>query len=145
MDAVFSGSDHGVRSLIERHIDALGIRGHVKMVGFLPVAEVAALYKGAVALVMPTYFGPTNIPPLEAEALGCPLIYSDLPGYRDFAGPGALYCDLTRPDHLADLVTVAANRPRPTPIQRDWKEVVAREQFVVLVNRLAAKISAWSD
>ena len=81
---------------------------------------------------------------LEAEALGCPLIYSDLPGYRDFAGPGALYCDLTRPDNLADLVMTAAAAPRPAPFQRDWKETEARLQFRALVDQMAAKVSAWS-
>jgi len=28
------------------------------------------------ALVMPTYFGPTNIPPVEAWSLGVPVLYS---------------------------------------------------------------------
>ena len=42
------------------------------LLGELPGEDVAPLYAGAVALVMPTFFGPTNIPVLEAWAVGCP-------------------------------------------------------------------------
>lgn len=31
------------------------------------------LYQKAWAMIMPSYFVPTNIPPLEAMALGCPV------------------------------------------------------------------------
>ena len=42
---------------------------------FLPDEEISYLYKNCLAVVMPTYFGPTNIPPLEAFKLGIPTIY----------------------------------------------------------------------
>jgi glycosyltransferase involved in cell wall biosynthesis len=35
------------------------------------------LYENAMAVVMPTYFGPTNIPPIEAWVVGKPVIYSE--------------------------------------------------------------------
>ena len=41
---------------------------------------MSVLYAGARALVMPTFFGPTNIPILEAWALGCPVLTSDIRG-----------------------------------------------------------------
>jgi glycosyltransferase involved in cell wall biosynthesis len=57
---------------------------------------------------MPTYSGPTNLPPLEAVTLGCPVIYSDLPEFREQMGEAALYCDLTDvsslANHLATLI-----------------------------------------
>jgi glycosyltransferase involved in cell wall biosynthesis len=68
------------------------------------------------ALVMPTYFGPTNLPPLEAVTLGCPVIYSDLPGCREQMRGAALYCDLadvsSLANHLAALIRDAALRER---------------------------------
>ena len=33
---------------------------------------------------MPTYFGPTNIPPLEAFLLKVPVIYSGIIGLKEF-------------------------------------------------------------
>jgi glycosyltransferase involved in cell wall biosynthesis len=59
-------------------------------------------------LVMPTYSGPTNLPPLEAVTLGCPVIYSDLPEFREQMRDAALYCDLAEvsslANHLASLI-----------------------------------------
>ena len=48
------------------------------------------LYTEALALVMPTYFGPTNLPPLEAFQTGTPVLYSDLPGMREQVGDAAI-------------------------------------------------------
>ncbi|MCS7232042.1 MAG: glycosyltransferase [Elusimicrobiota bacterium] len=72
----------------------LGIEKQVKYIGFVSDEDVKALYKEALALVMPTYFGPTNLPPLEAFALGTPVIYSDTPDFRAQIGDAGLFCDL---------------------------------------------------
>ncbi len=65
------------------------------------------LYKQSIALVMPTYFGPTNIPPLEAFSLGVPVLDSNLEGLRDQVGDAALFMDLSDPlsmvQHLLNL------------------------------------------
>ena len=44
---------------------------------------MSGIYAEAVALVMPTFFGPTNIPILEAWAFGCPVLTSDIRGVRE--------------------------------------------------------------
>jgi glycosyltransferase involved in cell wall biosynthesis len=63
-----------------------------------------SFYKNALALVMPTYFGPTNIPPLEAFHWGCPVCYSDLPGLREQVGDAAFLMDLEDPGSLAGII-----------------------------------------
>ncbi|HEX6260676.1 MAG TPA: glycosyltransferase, partial [Woeseiaceae bacterium] len=81
------------------------------------------LYSDALALVMPTYFGPTNIPPMEALALGVPVLYSDLPSFREQLGEAARYIDLERPESLADalddLLTGAGGRPAGSSVGSD--------------------------
>ena len=61
----------------------LGIENQVKYLGYVPEEHMSALYAGAVALVMPTFFGPTNIPVLEAWSFGCPVLTSDIRGIRE--------------------------------------------------------------
>ena len=53
---------------------------------------------------MPTYFGPTNIPPLEAFNIGVPVIYPDLIGLRDQVGDAALLADLNDPNSLSNCI-----------------------------------------
>jgi glycosyltransferase involved in cell wall biosynthesis len=103
LDAIFcGGGDPGDQEQVERQVEALGLTKRVKFLGLVPDAEIPALYQGALALVMPAYFGPTNLPPLEAVTVGCPVIYSDLPEFREQMGDAALYCDLTDVSSLAN-------------------------------------------
>ncbi len=101
LTAIFSGSNKGNLEYILLYAKSQGVEDFVKYIGFAPNKEIYHLYKQSLALVMPSYFGPTNIPPLEAFAIGTPVIYSDLEGLRDQVRNGALLCDLKNPDSLA--------------------------------------------
>jgi glycosyltransferase involved in cell wall biosynthesis len=48
--------------------------------------ELASLYSGALALVMPSWLEGFGLPPLEAAACGTPSIVSDLPVYDETLG-----------------------------------------------------------
>jgi len=110
--AVFSGSDKGNLSFILRKAKEFGIAGQVHYIGFVEDKELPYLYKQALALVMPTYFGPTNIPPLEAFILGCPVLYSDLEGLREQVQGSAILLDLNNPDSMCKgLLKIIENPP----------------------------------
>lgn len=106
--AVFSGTDMGNMDFVRNASEDLGLGDRVRFIGFVPNEEVTFLYKQSLALVMPTYFGPTNLPPLEAFTLGVPVLCSDLPGLREQVGDAALLMDLADPAsmsrHLLSLV-----------------------------------------
>lgn len=107
--AVFSGGDKGNRQYIEEYSINLGLKDRVRFVGFVKNNEVAGIYRNAIALVMPTYFGPTNLPPLEAFELGVPVLYPDKPGLRDQVGSAALLMDLNDPGSMADHIKNLVN------------------------------------
>lgn len=89
---------------IVRRAEELGVRARLHHPGYVPDEDVAPLYAGAVALVMPTFFGPTNIPILEAWGLGCPVITSNIRGVREQAGDAALLADPESVEAIADAV-----------------------------------------
>lgn len=66
--------------------------------------KLVTLYKKAVAVVMPTFFGPSNIPPLEAFALGCPLAISDVPGISEQVEEAGLLFDPNDTDDIAEKI-----------------------------------------
>lgn len=106
--AIFCGSKRGNHTFIEEKAKALGISDMVRNIGFVENEEIPYLYKNALALVMPTYFGPTNIPPLEAFSFDCPVLYSQHLMHSDFA-PGAFFpLDFTNPaimaGHIMDII-----------------------------------------
>jgi glycosyltransferase involved in cell wall biosynthesis len=71
----------------------LGIADQVRFLGYVPDADMYPLYRAASALVMPTFFGPSNIPYLEAWANDCPVLTSDRPGLPEQVGDAGLIFD----------------------------------------------------
>jgi glycosyltransferase involved in cell wall biosynthesis len=82
----------------------LGLTGQVRFPGYVPDEDVSALYRGALALVMPTFFGPTNIPYLEAWSLGCPVITSNVRGLPEQVGDAGLLVDPRDEAALAEAI-----------------------------------------
>jgi glycosyltransferase involved in cell wall biosynthesis len=82
----------------------LGLGNDVRYLGPVPDQDMAALYTLSAGLVMPTFFGPTNIPPLEAWHFGRPVITSDIRGLREQSGDASLLVDPRSPQALADAM-----------------------------------------
>lgn len=89
---------------VMRRADALGVRDLVPYLGWVPDGDMPALYRLSAGLVMPTFFGPTNIPVLEAWQHDRPVITADIPGVREQAGDAALLVDPRDPAALADAM-----------------------------------------
>ena len=62
------------------------------------------LYRRARALVMPTFCGPTNIPPLEAFVVGCPVAISGIYGMPDQVGDAGLLFDPESVEEIVDCI-----------------------------------------
>jgi glycosyltransferase involved in cell wall biosynthesis len=112
LTAVFSGSDKGNAAYIQELARGLGLKDRLVFTGFVPNEELPSFYRQSVALVMPTFFGPTNLPPLEAFALDVPVLYAALPGLCDQVGDAALGLNLESPDDLADKLHALLTDPQ---------------------------------
>ena len=61
--------------------------------GWVEQSELARLYRGAAALVLPSRFEGFGIPVLEAMASGTPVVLSSDPALRDVAGEAGSYAE----------------------------------------------------
>ena len=100
--AIFSGGDQGNLAYIKSYVHEINLQDRIRFAGFVDNEDIPELYRQSIALVMPSYFGPTNLPPLEAFELGVPVLYSDKTGLRDQVGDAALLMDLSDPVSMAD-------------------------------------------
>jgi len=133
-NVVFCGSYTG--ELRERTFAAamalahrLGIANQVHCLGYVPNEHIAALYAEAVGLVMPTFFGPTNIPVLEAWTLDCPVLTSDIRGPREQVGDAGLLVDPSSVEAIAE------------GMRRLWEDDVLRG---TLIDRGRQRASAYT-
>lgn len=77
-------------ALIDRAVD---LKSHVMEFGTCGDEELASLIAGARALLMPSFAEGFGLPVAEALELGTPVIASDLPVFREFAGDIPTYLD----------------------------------------------------
>ena len=108
---VLTGSDKGNLGYIERIIHELDLANDVNIYGFVDFYEIIKLYRSAFALVFPSFFGPDNIPPLEAFVLDCPVIAADVPGARDQLEDAALLVDARNEEEIALAVKKLYENP----------------------------------
>ncbi|HEY6843515.1 MAG TPA: glycosyltransferase family 1 protein, partial [Thermoanaerobaculia bacterium] len=71
---------------------------------FVPSEELAALYRGAIALVMPSIEEGFGLPALEAMACGTAVITSNAPALVEITGDAAIHVDAMSVDAIANAM-----------------------------------------
>jgi glycosyltransferase involved in cell wall biosynthesis len=90
LPVVFTGSDQGNETYVRQVVKALQLEEQVYFLGHVSRQTLRLLYQNALALCYVSFFGPDNLPPLEAFALGCPVIAADVPGASEQLGDAAI-------------------------------------------------------
>lgn len=101
---VLAGSPKNAFPSFQVLVRELGLTEDVHILGYVPDDYMPELYRRARALVMPTFYGPTNIPPLEAFACGCPVAISGIYAMPEQAGDAALFFDPKSVDDIAGCI-----------------------------------------
>ena len=130
IDVIFSGSDQGNLEYILNKAKEFKINDLIHYIGFVPNEEMPSLYKQSLSLVMPTYLGPTNVPPLEAFAYETPVCYSDMPFFREQVGESVFFMDLRDPSSLVkniltiqnDKQIVEEKKEKGLQVLKNWNE-----------------------
>lgn len=102
-----------------KHVDLLAmakqlnVEAHVVCPGRVPHSQVAAFYRYADLMVMPSLSETFGYPVLEAMALGCPVVTSNVSSMPEIAGDAAVLVDPYRVDSIANgMVQVLTNPAR---------------------------------
>lgn len=101
---VLVGSEKNCYRKIKNYIIENKLENNIKILGFVGEENIVYLYRHAVAMIMPTYFGPTNIPPLEAMALGCPVAVSNKYAMPEQVGESGLLFNPDSPEEIAECI-----------------------------------------
>lgn len=115
---------------LEQLARQLGIAEHVIHLGFVPYAEVRRLYAGAEAVLLPSGYEGFGLPAVEAAALGCKVITSNLPAFEEVGVPDEDRIDFKEPLQLRQ----ALERRGPTVLRRkpsSWTETAQRTAAVL--------------
>lgn len=101
---VLTGADKGNRSYIRSQVAEMNLKDRVHFLGFVERSVLIALYSECSVMVFPSFFGPDNLPPLEAMALGAPVVVAENDGVRDQLKDAALYFSPSSPESMAECI-----------------------------------------
>ena len=77
----------------ERLEQRANLRGRIVLTGYVPDADISAIYSGARAFVYPSFYEGFGLPPLEAMQCGTPVITSNAGSLPEVTGTAALLVD----------------------------------------------------
>jgi glycosyltransferase involved in cell wall biosynthesis len=103
-EVVLVGSDKGNQQFVRELANQLGLSRQVHFLGFVSQEDLVVLYQNAFALTYPSFFGPENLPPLEAFALGCPVIAAQVDGAAEQLGDAAISVDPKNIEKIAEAI-----------------------------------------
>ena len=92
-----------------RTIKELEVSDSVILTGYVPEADLPALYSGATCFVYPSYFEGFGLPPLEAMQCGAPVIVGNKTSLPEVVGEAALLVDPFDIDALAAAIGSVVN------------------------------------
>src|SRR6267143_464271 len=90
LPVVFTGSDQGNERHVRELVEKMQVSDQIFFLGHVSRETLKALYQNAFVLCYVSFFGPENLPPLEAFGLGCPVIAADVPGASEQLGDAAI-------------------------------------------------------
>ncbi|MFX4296211.1 glycosyltransferase [Sulfitobacter sp. DFL-23] len=129
------------------------IKGKIQFAQNPNQAELRALYKKALALIIPSHMEGFGLPLGEALWLGTPGLSSDIAALREVGGDLAKYFDPNDPGALASLIDTLHSNPEAHAALKDkivrshaslrtWKDVAA--DIVTAVSQSPAAVQASS-
>ncbi len=81
-----------------------GYADQLVFTGYVPDADLVALYNAAAVFVYPSLFEGFGLPPLEAMACGAPVVCSNTSAFPEVVGDAALIVDPRDPEALAAAI-----------------------------------------
>lgn len=148
---VLAGSDKGNHKYIKKTAADFGLSRQVFFTGYITQQELIELYQNAAMLVYASFFGPENLPPLEAFALECPVVAADVPGATEQLQDAAILFKPTNPKDIAEKIRVVysdANlrkkmQDRGLKRSRAWTALDFSKGMLDLFNDFSAVRRCW--
>lgn len=119
-----------VGAAFERYRDVPGVNA----TGFVSQERLAAIYRGAIALVMPSLEEGFGLPIVEAMACGTPVIASNIPPLAEVAGDAAVYVGPRSTQSIATAMETVdrslIERGRARAMQFTWRRCAEQTREV---------------
>jgi glycosyltransferase involved in cell wall biosynthesis len=115
---VLAGEGGRNRVPLDARCARLGVADRVHALGYVPRADLAALYSLAAVLAFPSLDEGFGLPALEALACGCPVVCTP-GGASEICGPAAACCDPLDTASITRALAGQLDDPLPRPARAE--------------------------
>jgi glycosyltransferase involved in cell wall biosynthesis len=113
----------------------------IRFLGRLSDSELIAQYQGATAFVFPSLYEGFGIPPLEAQACGCPVLAANAASIPEVLQASALYFDPLDVSHMASAMErILIDLPLRQSLRRRGLNNVTRFSWEESARRVSQRI-----
>ncbi len=148
---IFTGSDKGNLPFLKKRVEELDIKNQVLFLDFLQFNQIISIYQQCQGVIMTSYFGYTNLPPLEAWYMKKPLIYNKYLGSSfknsailidpdDADSVANAIIKISRDKELRDSLILAGEEELNTIIFRIKN---AEDKFLSYLKTFQKRLSTW--
>jgi glycosyltransferase involved in cell wall biosynthesis len=118
-----------------------GSDSRIRFLGRLSDTELIAQYQGATAFVFPSLYEGFGIPPLEAQACGCPVLAANAASIPEVLQASALYFDPVDVEHMAAAMQrILTDMPLRQSLRRRGLNNVGRFSWEASAQRVSQRI-----
>jgi glycosyltransferase involved in cell wall biosynthesis len=129
---VLTGGTVGQGVNLSNLVAKMGLESKIRHLGYVTPFQLAALYRGAHALIFPSLFEGFGMPVAEAILSGCPVACSNATSLPEVAGDAAFLFD---PHSVENIATAIGEITINEELREDLKHKAIRRQPV---------FSAWT-
>jgi glycosyltransferase involved in cell wall biosynthesis len=104
VDLVLAGGSPAQQTHMQQFAHTLGCHQRLKLLGYIPDADLPALYAGALAFIYPSRYEGFGLQLCEAMAVGCPILAARATCLPEILGEGGETFALDSPEELSRLV-----------------------------------------
>ena len=101
---VFTGSNKGNLAYLKDFAKEINIENKIIFFNFVSNADLSRLYKKCTFVTMSSFFGPSNLPPLEGFKFGKPVLYPKIDSFIKQFNDAVIYIDLNNPNSMVEEI-----------------------------------------
>lgn len=130
-----------------RHIkEQISAGQNIRLAGYVSEDRRAALYKEALAVIVPSLYEGFGMPILEAMSYGAPVAVSDIQVFREVAGDAALYFQPETPQSIMDaLMELLTGRARRVGLVKLGNAQIKRYSWAAIADELTGRLVGLTE
>ena len=109
------------------------LRDRLHLAPFIDENEMPRLYMKSAAVLYPSLYEGFGLPVIEAQAVGTPVLFSDVGSLTELKGPGAIVLpvdDMTAWVRTVNTIVLSRREPRPDRVARAWAGQYSWDAYV---------------